>query len=210
MGYLGVHMTLHPPDTDPKKKTRYKSAFFILGVLSVLLALVQGWRNGNAQVAADEAQRRHEASLARITEQTARIEKLATDNQRLSGEIKGLSRLAVEVAKLPTVLKRDLAPITFSVSEEPPNGDLRSCTVIVRTTLPLVRPRLQFTFDTAPRNAALEGVPDPQPWKRLDSSTLEYWYGGSGGQTVFSPEQPAVFHLSSPGPFRLRRVSYRE
>jgi hypothetical protein len=49
MAYVGVHVTLHPPNESPKKQLLYKLGFFACGVLAVILVIVQGVRGLNSQ-----------------------------------------------------------------------------------------------------------------------------------------------------------------
>lgn len=49
MAYLGVHVTLHPPNESPRAQFWYKMGFFICGVLAVSLVVTQGIRAGRAQ-----------------------------------------------------------------------------------------------------------------------------------------------------------------
>lgn len=48
MAYLGVDVTLHPPDT-PKKIRNRKIAFWSLGIIAGALTVLQGVRNGLSQ-----------------------------------------------------------------------------------------------------------------------------------------------------------------
>jgi hypothetical protein len=46
--YLGVHVTLHPPDTVTSKRW-YKVGFFLCGLIGCCLVAIQTWRNGKTQ-----------------------------------------------------------------------------------------------------------------------------------------------------------------
>jgi hypothetical protein len=48
--YLGVHVTIHPADTE-KGKWRYKSAFILCGTAACILIGIQTYRNNDAQAA---------------------------------------------------------------------------------------------------------------------------------------------------------------
>jgi len=49
MAYLGVHVTLHPPNESPRARLGYKVGFVLCGILAVLLVIVQGVRAGRSQ-----------------------------------------------------------------------------------------------------------------------------------------------------------------
>src|SRR6266404_374403 len=49
MAYLGVHVTLHPPNESPRARLRYKAGFVICGILAVALVILQGIRTGKGQ-----------------------------------------------------------------------------------------------------------------------------------------------------------------
>jgi len=51
MAYLGVHVTLHPPNESARARKLYKAGFVICGVCSVGLVIWQGVRGRDAQVA---------------------------------------------------------------------------------------------------------------------------------------------------------------
>ena len=51
MAYLGVHVTLHPPNESPRAQRLYKVGFIICGLLTVVLVVVQGFRNNKSQLA---------------------------------------------------------------------------------------------------------------------------------------------------------------
>jgi len=53
MAYLGLHVTLHPPNDSPRARFWYKCGFFACGVCSIALIIWQGVRNTNAQRAFD-------------------------------------------------------------------------------------------------------------------------------------------------------------
>jgi hypothetical protein len=75
MAYLGVQMTLHPPEDDAKK-TRYKWGFAFLSVANVALIVLQGVRNGQTQsdLQTDVREARDQAKSARTELQTVRAE----------------------------------------------------------------------------------------------------------------------------------------
>lgn len=50
MGYLGVHVTLHPP-SEVRAKTKYKYLFYACAVLAVALIITQTVRNAQTQTA---------------------------------------------------------------------------------------------------------------------------------------------------------------
>jgi hypothetical protein len=49
MAYLGIHVTLHPPNKTSKARLFYKSGFFVCGCFMVYLVIVQGTRAKQAQ-----------------------------------------------------------------------------------------------------------------------------------------------------------------
>jgi hypothetical protein len=49
MAYLGVHVTLHPPNESPRAQYLYKLGFFVCGLLAVALVITQGVRAGRSQ-----------------------------------------------------------------------------------------------------------------------------------------------------------------
>jgi hypothetical protein len=49
MAYLGVHVTLHPPNESPRARYWYKVGFFICGLLAVSLVITQGVRANKSQ-----------------------------------------------------------------------------------------------------------------------------------------------------------------
>jgi hypothetical protein len=48
MGYLGVHVTLHPTE-EPRKQRRFKIGFWSCGIFAISLIAVQTARNANTQ-----------------------------------------------------------------------------------------------------------------------------------------------------------------
>ena len=49
MAYLGVHVTLHPPNESPRARYWYKVGFFVCGLLAVSLVITQGVRANKSQ-----------------------------------------------------------------------------------------------------------------------------------------------------------------
>lgn len=49
MAYLGVHVTLHPPNESPRMRRSYKVGFLACGVIAVSLVIIQGIRAGRSQ-----------------------------------------------------------------------------------------------------------------------------------------------------------------
>jgi hypothetical protein len=74
LGYLGVHVTLHPAKS-PQHKKWYKVGFLCFGLVAVALVIWQGIRNGNKQIEAT-------ADLNRATEETTK----AREEARLAKE----------------------------------------------------------------------------------------------------------------------------
>lgn len=53
MTFLGVHVTIHPPEDDTKKKKR-KRLFYALGTIAVLITIAQGFWNGHKETTNSE------------------------------------------------------------------------------------------------------------------------------------------------------------
>jgi hypothetical protein len=68
MGYLGVHVTLHPTDS-PKVQWRYKAGFILCAGLTVGIVIWQGVRNGMAQG----------VFVSRVSELTSKMQGLQSD-----------------------------------------------------------------------------------------------------------------------------------
>jgi hypothetical protein len=49
MAYLGVHVTLHPPNESQRARSLYKAGFFMCGILAVALVILQGVRTSKGQ-----------------------------------------------------------------------------------------------------------------------------------------------------------------
>lgn len=49
MAYLGVHVTLHPPNESPRAQFWYKVGFLICGLFAIALVIAQGVRSRNSQ-----------------------------------------------------------------------------------------------------------------------------------------------------------------
>src|SRR5438128_9153360 len=49
MAYLGVHVTLHPPNESAHARFWYKAGFFLCGLAAVSLVTTQGIRGRNSQ-----------------------------------------------------------------------------------------------------------------------------------------------------------------
>ena len=54
MAYLGVHVTMHPPNESRRVQFWYKAGFCICGICAVCLVVWQGVRNGRTQLAAGQ------------------------------------------------------------------------------------------------------------------------------------------------------------
>jgi type II secretory pathway pseudopilin PulG len=107
MGFLGLWMSLHVPDTASKKRS-YKIAFGVLSLLSVALVVWQGIRNAQAQssLQSDVRDARNEASEARKEAKHVREQFGKVQNEL---EREGVRRQQAE---------RDLALIVQSAGKE--------------------------------------------------------------------------------------------
>lgn len=91
MGYLGVHVTLHPTESD-RTRLIYKIGFCACAVISVGLVIWQGVRNARSQA-------RQQAELQRLNDQIA--------HTHIRVEIKGPASRSVDDAELTG------KPVTF-------------------------------------------------------------------------------------------------
>jgi hypothetical protein len=78
MGYLGVHVTLHPQES-PTARRWYKAGFIACALVAVCLVVLQGMRNGKAQY---ELKRAVEAAAAAAQQATTRIDQLTGDQRK--------------------------------------------------------------------------------------------------------------------------------
>lgn len=76
MAYLGVHVTLHPPNESTRARRWYKIGFSACGVLAVGLVITQGVRANKSQKSATNqiAGLKQDIGGARIEAQSARSE----------------------------------------------------------------------------------------------------------------------------------------
>lgn len=77
MGYLGVHVTLHPPNESPSTQRRYKFGFLLCGVAAVSLVVLQGVRTNKAQ----------RASATQITNLESDIQSAKTEVENARKEV---------------------------------------------------------------------------------------------------------------------------
>ena len=93
MAYLGIHVTLHPPNESSKARLFYKAGFFVCGCLMVCLVIVQGVRAKEAQRTAanqiDELQTGIRGATAEVENESKRRQSAENDLAlavRISGQ----------------------------------------------------------------------------------------------------------------------------
>lgn len=98
MGYLGIHITLHPlQDGDIQKIRKFKTYFITLAVTTVVLIIWQGIRNGRTQQTmeadkrAERAEHKQEVESLRLTIAQRDGELVAINREQLDASRKDLS-----------------------------------------------------------------------------------------------------------------------
>ena len=88
MAYLGVHVTLHPPNESSHARFWYKAGFFVCGVVAVSLVSTQGIRGRNSQrSAANQIEAlRQDVKAARTEAQNANQEVQGESSRRQQAE----------------------------------------------------------------------------------------------------------------------------
>src|ERR1700693_2814604 len=87
MGYLGVHVTLHPKDESPREQLWYKVGFIGSGILAVSLVVIQGVRTLKTQQANAEEVAGLNLSLGSVR---GDLKDVRSQNVALQGQIQGL------------------------------------------------------------------------------------------------------------------------
>lgn len=83
MAYLGVHVTLHPAESDSKRRA-YKAGFFVCAGIAVALVVLQGARNGATQTANINAM----SSLQKdVKDAKTETERVRTDLEKSHAEV---------------------------------------------------------------------------------------------------------------------------
>jgi hypothetical protein len=95
MTYLGIHVTLHPPNESPRAQHWYKVGFFVCGAFAVALVIAQGVRANKSQSSAanqiaglrqDVADAKTEAGGAKSEAAGAKQEVQREDDRRQQAE----------------------------------------------------------------------------------------------------------------------------
>lgn len=88
MAYLGVHVTLHPPNESPRARRRYKIGFLLCGVAAVFLVITQGVRANKAQrrASGEIADLRQDIGGAKSEAQSAKLEVQSESARRQQAE----------------------------------------------------------------------------------------------------------------------------
>lgn len=129
MAYLGIHVTLHPPNESSKARLCYKSGFFVCGCLMVCLVIIQGIRAKRAQRSAanhiDGLQTDIRGAKAEVESESKRRQKAETDLTlavRVSGQ-ETRSGITQDLRKIP--LKVDVVQkLADTPDKERIRGDL--------------------------------------------------------------------------------------
>jgi hypothetical protein len=74
MAYLGVHVTLHPPNESPRAQLLYKVGFFVCGILAVMLVITQGVRSRKSQSTASNEITTLKATLSSVRSDLSNVE----------------------------------------------------------------------------------------------------------------------------------------
>jgi hypothetical protein len=101
MAYLGVHVTLHPPQESPRAQFWYKAGFCLCGLLTVSLVAWQAIRNSKAQQGAT-----HQIETLRLDIEGARAEA-----RNAKDEAQGAKREVQNESNRREQAERDLAII---------------------------------------------------------------------------------------------------
>jgi hypothetical protein len=88
MAYLGMHVTLHPPNESPRLQFWYKLGFFVCGAFALSLVIIQGVRANKSQRSASNqiASLRQDIDGAKIEAEGARREVQRESERRQQAE----------------------------------------------------------------------------------------------------------------------------
>jgi hypothetical protein len=124
MTYLGIHVTLHPPNESPRAQRWYKTGFLVCGIAAVLLVVTQGIRANKSQRAAtgqivslrqDVREAKNEATTASSEAESARREVQNESGRRQQAE-KDLATIIQSTGKATRAgIAQDLRKIPLKV-----------------------------------------------------------------------------------------------
>jgi len=151
MAYLGVHATIHPPESKKgRSKKSLKREFYLIGGLSTVLILIQVYRADKTYTAlVGEIQKGRNASVSMFTVIPTGRRQTLTDGQSLQFDVKFMVRenTARNLRDAVQLYLTDKPP-TFDVSRAVINQKHRSPTTKLSTiSLPLTEQQIQGIMD---------------------------------------------------------------
>lgn len=99
LAYMGVHVTLHPPDTD-KAKWWWKIGFGLVAAAICVLVFIQTRRNGNQQATTDQSIADLKGNLKdandQLTKANAALAQSSLQQSYMQGQLNGLSLMVAK------------------------------------------------------------------------------------------------------------------
>jgi len=155
MAYLGVHVTLHPPNESAKETRNYKIGFIVCGVLTVALVITQGIRTNRAQQDSDSqiAGLRSDAQAAKTEAEGAKTEVQKESARRQQAEA-DLAAVATGEAQKLLAIRTKLGALIAEGNEvkdaclKMPQSDQRPCSPKEKEWVARVREYLKSSMES--------------------------------------------------------------